>query len=177
MPARIEIDVVVGPAITHPPALLPFLKAGMEAAVERVRAAGESGLPRSGLPRKKNAPGYGPLAGSLTTLVVTAGPTDGASGFVRTPVFYAPFLEWGTQPHPIVAKFRARPGERRGAPRRRGALMWGPPSSPTFRLAVQHPGIRGRHWMRGAAEGQRGPIEQAFTEQARRWSAAFGAGA
>jgi hypothetical protein len=164
MPARLEVDIVIPPGLTRPAPLLPHLKTAMEASVERVRAAGERALPSSGRARRVNKPGYGPLAGSLTTHVVTAGPTDGAAGFVRTPVFYARFLEYGTKAHALTP--------RRG----RRVLAFDVPGGVRFRPRAQHPGIRARHWMRTAAEAERPAVERDFEAAARAWTDAVEGG-
>jgi hypothetical protein len=171
MPVTVEVEVRVDPALTAPAPFLPYLKSGMERAVELVRVAGErnvSGSPvrPSGKPRRVNKPGYGPLKGSLTTHVATKGPSDGAAGFVRTGVFYARFLEYGAKPHAIIAKMRGG---------RQRMLAFGDAAEPTFRLKVKHPGIRGRHWMRSAAEGETPAIVKTFEDATRTWAdAVFG---
>jgi hypothetical protein len=165
MPVRIEVDIVIPPGLTRPAPLLPHLKTAMEASVERVRAAGEGAVQPWSRARRVNKPGYGPLAGSLTTHVVTAGPTDGAAGFVRTPVFYARFLEYGTQAHAL-------------APRRpRRVLAFEVPGGVRFRPRAQHPGLRARHWMRTAATSEVPAVQRAFEQAARAWTDAMGAGA
>lgn len=162
-----EIEVRLPPGLTNPPPLLPYLRAGMETATERVRVAGEAAAPRRQAlgPIRRKGKGYGPLAGSLTRIVFTSGPHDGAVGYVRSDVFYGRFLERGTAAHPIVAKHRRRDG-------RPGVLAWLP--GPTFRRRVQAPALRPRWWFRGAAESERPAVEGIFERQAQAWAAAFG---
>ena len=174
MATVVQVEIVVSPTLTTPPPLLPYLKDGMELSVERVRVAGERNVTggrvrQTGRPRRFNKPGYGPLAGSLTKHVFTAGPTDGASGFVRSNVFYGRFLEFGTQGHDIVARHRRANG-------RPGMLRFGPDSAPIFRRKVRAVGLGARHWMQDAAEGERPGVVTEFERAARRWADAFAAG-
>jgi hypothetical protein len=171
--APIQILVTPDPALMRPAPLDPYLKTAMEAAVARVRAAGEANVSGgivtpTGRPRKKNAPGYGPLAGSLATVVV-ASPGKGTVGYVRTETYYGRFLEFGTARHRIAVRRRAR------GPR---ALALGPPGGPrVFRHVVDHPGLRPRFWMRRAAVDSEPAILQRFEQETRRWAGAvFGGG-
>jgi hypothetical protein len=171
MTTRIEIDIVVPPGLTTPVPFDAYAKAGMETAVELVRQAGEANLSGgrvrpSGKPRRSAKPGYGPLAGSLTKEVI-APPGAGSAGYIRTNVFYGRFLEYGTKAHRITR--RSRRGGRR-------MLAFGPAQAPTFRRQVQHPGVRGRFWMRSAAEASTPGVVAAFEREAHRWADAVSAG-
>jgi hypothetical protein len=163
MAAAITIDVVVPPGILRPAPLEPYLRPAMETAVERVRAAADARITPSGQPRRKNAPGYGPLKGSLTTAVQPS-KYGGSIGFVRTGVFYGRFLEFGTRPHPIP-KLTGQP---RGG--RRPVLAIPVGGGVIFRPRAQHPGQRPRFWMRGAAEQETSAIVAQFDQAARRWA-------
>src|SRR5262245_29729440 len=99
MPQAIEILVAVNPALLRPHPMDAYLTAGMDPAVKLVRVAGErnlaGGMVRpTGRPRRRNKPGYGPLAGSLETEVLTP-KGAGAAGYIRTRVYYGRFLEKG----------------------------------------------------------------------------------
>lgn len=161
----VDVEVVVDPALKRPTALKPYLRAGMEAAVERVREAGERSIAtlfRASNRRDRPAkPGYGPLAGSLRTQVAR----NGASGFVGTDVFYGRFLEFGATAH-FLAPDR----------RRARALMFRTPGGVIWRPYAHHPGVRAHHWLRGAANSEQAQVNALFVAATQRWSDAVFAG-
>lgn len=173
MPVAIDIIVQINPALLRALPPQPYLEAGMQTAVELVRDAAERNLSGgkvrpSGRPRRSSKPGYGPLRGSVTTLVVST-PPEGVAGYIRSGVFYGRFLETGAVAHPIEAWHRRRRAAKRPGP---GMLAFGPMAGPTFRRKIMHPGIQPRYWMRSAAEQQGPAVVTLFERQIQQWTQA-----
>jgi hypothetical protein len=170
MPTAIEVEVTVHPALLRPQPMDEFLRAGSETAARIVRTAGAGAMPGpSGKVNRIAKPGYGPLAGSLVEKYYFK-PNDVMVAYVRTDVFYARFLEYGTRAgYPIPRDTLAR---RRGE--RPRAIMAIPLKGGTtiFRSQATHPGIRPRFWMRSAVEQATPDVVNAFEWQTRRWVAA-----
>lgn len=166
MADAIEVEVVISPGLKNPVPMAPFLRTGMTSAVELVRAASERRVHPSGLSRRGQGKGYGPLASELRTNIFQA--PDATVGWVGTPTYYARFLEFGTKAH-VIAPKHGRQNRKDTGP---GMIAFGDASAPIFRRRVKQVGIRARFWMRSAADEERAAVGNLFEEAVQQWARA-----
>lgn len=167
MAGAVEIEVTVSPGLASPVPLGPYLEKAVTRGTENVRVAGEANIstmfrPRGQWAARYKKPGYGPLHGSLTTLIVAPKSEGaGAAGFVRTTVFYALFLELGAKPHRIVPKARTASAV---------LPILQPDGTAHFRPRADHPGIRAQFWMRKAVQRERPGVLLGIAQAAQAWA-------